>query len=93
MLFDAHCHVHDPRMTGGLAGAVGAARDAGVTSMVTVGCDRPTSQAAIVAATQHGVEGVDVWATVGLHPHDAVHGVARAERRAVTCNGLKETHG
>jgi TatD DNase family protein len=75
-LFDAHCHVHDPRMTGGVTGAVTAARDAGVTTMVTVGCDRPTSLAAIEAAATHGVAGAEVWATVGLHPHDAVQGVA-----------------
>lgn len=75
-LFDSHCHVHDARMTGGLTGAVEAARDAGVATLVTVGCDRPTSQAAIAAASSHGVDGVDVWATVGLHPHDAVQGVA-----------------
>ena len=76
MLFDSHCHVHDPRMTGGVAGAVTAARDAGVTAMVTVGCDRPTSLAAIDAATTHGVDGVEVFATVGLHPHDAIQGVS-----------------
>lgn len=75
-LFDAHCHVHDERMRGGLAGAVAAAGAAGVAAMVTVGCDRPTSEAAIAAATSHGVTGIDVWATVGLHPHDAIQGVA-----------------
>lgn len=75
-LFDTHSHVHDPRMTGGLTGAVTAAREAGVTAIVTVGCDRPTSLAAIEAAATHGVDGVDVWATIGLHPHDAVQGVA-----------------
>ena len=62
-------------MTGGVAGAVTAAREAGVTAIVTVGCDRPTSLAAIEAAATHGVDGVDVWATIGLHPHDAVQGV------------------
>ena len=39
--------------------------------MVTVGCDRETSLAAIAVAAEHP----DVWATVGLHPHDAVDGV------------------
>ena len=67
-LFDSHCHVHDGRMPGGVDGAVEAARDAGVTTMVTVGCDRETSLAAIDAAERHP----DVWATVGLHPHEAV---------------------
>ncbi len=70
-LFDSHCHVHDERMPGGTDAAVDAARAAGVAAMVTVGCDRATSLAAIKAASEHD----DVWATVGLHPHEAVHGV------------------
>jgi TatD DNase family protein len=69
--FDSHCHVHDARIPGGTGGAVHAARQAGVAGMITVGCDRPTSQAAIAVAAEHA----DVWATVGLHPHDAVNGV------------------
>jgi TatD DNase family protein len=37
-----------------------------------VGTDRARSAAAIAIAGDHA----DVWATVGLHPHDARHGVA-----------------
>ena len=70
-LIDSHCHVHDPRIPDGTAGAVAAARAAGVTAMVTVGCDRATSLAAIAAAAEHD----GVHATVGLHPHDARNGV------------------
>ncbi len=69
--FDSHAHVYDERMPGGTAAAVQAARDAGVAGMVVVGCDRATSLAAIAVAAEHP----DVWATVGLHPHEAVHGV------------------
>ena len=69
--FDSHCHVHDERMPGGVTGAVQAARAAGVTTMITVGCDRATTEAAIAAAAAHA----DVYATVGLHPHDAVNGI------------------
>ncbi len=69
--FDSHCHVHDERMPGGTAAAVQAARDHFVAGMVTVGCDRATSVAAIATAAQFD----DVWATVGLHPHDAGQGV------------------
>lgn len=47
------------------------AADAGVTTLVSVGCDRATSLAAIAAAAEHP----GVYATVGLHPHDAVNGV------------------
>ncbi len=71
MYFDSHCHVHDERMPGGPDGAVAAAREAGVGAMVTVGCDRATSLAAIEVAGRHD----DVWATVGLHPHEASFGV------------------
>src|SRR4051794_574718 len=39
--------------------------------MVTVGTDAEQSAAAIDAAGQHD----GVWATVGLHPHDATNGV------------------
>jgi TatD DNase family protein len=55
----------------GTAAAVAAAADAGVTTLITVGCDRATSLAAIAAAAAHE----HVYATVGLHPHDAVNGV------------------
>jgi TatD DNase family protein len=69
---DAHCHVHDPRIPDGTAAAVAAASEMGVRWLVTVGCDRATSQAAIEAAARHD----SVVATVGLHPHEAVDGVA-----------------
>jgi TatD DNase family protein len=69
---DAHCHVHDPRIPDGTANAVAAASDMGVSLLVTVGCDRETSHAAIEAAAHHD----SVVATVGLHPHEAVKGVA-----------------
>ena len=52
-------------------GAVADAAAAGVATMVTVGCDRATSLAALAVAGRHA----DVCATVGLHPHDAVNGV------------------
>ena len=68
-LFDSHCHVHDPAL-------IEHARDAGVTAMVAVGCDRPSSLAAIATANTHGVAGVEIYATVGLHPHDAKDGTA-----------------
>ena len=68
---DSHCHVHDERIPDGTAGAVAAAADAGVTTLISVGCDRATSLAAIDAARSHP----SVFATVGLHPHDAVNGV------------------
>ena len=64
--FDNHCHL------GVDAGEVVArARAGGVVGMVTVGCDLDDSRAAIVTASAHD----DVWATAGVHPHEASHGV------------------
>ncbi len=68
---DNHCHLYDPRVPGGTAELVEAARAAGVHRMITVGCDRATSQQAIDIAAQYP----EVWATVGLHPHEASLGV------------------
>ena len=68
---DGHCHIDDDRIPGGTAAALQAARDAGVTGFITVGTDAERSAAAIAVAAEHH----DVWATVGLHPHDAVNGV------------------
>jgi TatD DNase family protein len=48
-----------------------AARAAGVTRVVTIGTDASESEAAVTLAAAHA----DVWATVGLHPHDAKLGV------------------
>ena len=67
----SHCHIHDERIPDGARGAVEAAREGGVATMVTVGCDRATSIAAIEVASRFD----GVYATVGLHPHDASNGV------------------
>ena len=68
---DHHCHLYDTRLPGGAAEAIEAARAAGVHRLITVGCDRATSESAIAIAGEYD----DVWATVGLHPHEAKFGV------------------
>ena len=68
---DAHCHLDDDRLPGGLDGALATAGQAGVDRFVTVGVDAARSRACIEIAATHD----RVWATVGLHPHDARQGV------------------
>lgn len=69
---DDHCHLHYRAATAEAVGeAVAAAREAGVGRMITVGCDRADSEAAIAAADAHD----GVYATVGVHPHEAAHGL------------------
>jgi TatD DNase family protein len=60
---DSHCHL---QLAGGDDDVV-RARAAGVEWMVCVGTDLETSQAAMTLADRHP----DVFAAVGLHPHDA----------------------
>jgi TatD DNase family protein len=50
---------------------IAAARAAGVTTMINVGCDAATTEQAIAVAGAN--EGI--FATAGLHPHEAKHGV------------------
>lgn len=67
---DSHCHLYDTR-DADLDDVITSARAAGVSKMITVGCDAVTTQQAIdIAARYDGV-----YPTAGLHPHEAVHGV------------------
>lgn len=69
-LIDSHCHLYDTRGVA-LDDVLAAARAAGIVQMVNVGCDEATTRAAIEIASTHD----GVYATVGLHPHEAVHGI------------------
>jgi TatD DNase family protein len=73
---DDHCHLGwdgdgraDPTLVDEM---VADARTAGVERLITVGTDALRSADAVAAAARH--PGV-VWATVGLHPHDARNGL------------------
>ena len=68
---DTHCHVYEENIPGGQEHALQAARDAGVVTMIVIGTDADTTRQAIDIANMHP----DVYATVGLHPHDAKNGV------------------
>ncbi len=66
-LFDTHAHLHVPEFAEDLTAVLERARAAGVQRLVTIGTDVATTTAAIAMATR-----VDrVWATAGIHPHDA----------------------
>ena len=66
-LFDTHAHLHFPDFAGDLDAVLERARAAGVRGMVTIGTDRETNGAVVEMAKRVP----DVWATVGIHPHDA----------------------
>ncbi len=65
---DNHCHLP----AGDEAGPViDEARAAGVARLITVGTDVEHSRQAIAVARRHD----GVWATAGVHPHDAAGGL------------------
>jgi len=66
-LFDTHAHLHVPEFDADRAEMMARARQAGVTRMLTIGTEVPTSHAAVTLAESEP----DVWASVGVHPHDA----------------------
>lgn len=72
MWFDSHCHIP---YEGIGADAIEQAKAAGVARLVTVGTDAEHSEAGLRLAEAYD----GVWATVGLHPHEAIHGVGTVE--------------
>jgi len=65
--FDQHCHLPES----GAEAVVAEARAEGVVGMVDVGCDVSGSLAAISRARSL----IGVWATAGVHPHEAIGGI------------------
>lgn len=68
---DTHCHVYDERIPGGADGSIAHAMANNVTKVIVIGTDADTTRLALDIAARHN----KVWATVGLHPHDAKLGV------------------
>jgi len=66
-LFDTHAHLHDAAFDADRDAVLGRARAAGVARLLSVGTDPAASRAAVALATGHA----DIYAAVGIHPHDA----------------------
>jgi TatD DNase family protein len=64
---DAHCHLQLEDRGPAPEESVARAVEAGVERMVCIGTDLATSREAVRLAGEFA----EVWATVGLHPHDA----------------------
>lgn len=66
-LIDSHCHLEYPGLVERQAEALAAARARGVTGFLNIST-RQSEWAAVVATAEREP---DVWATVGVHPHEA----------------------
>lgn len=78
MLFDSHAHLAAPELRSEADALLRRARDAGVSGLIAVGAGYglPANAHAVALAEEHP----DVWATVGVHPHDAAEWGPAAER-------------
>lgn len=95
-LFDTHCHIQsigglptgerstrdswakNPDLTPRTV--LDAAHQNGVKQMVVVGCDLDDSRLAVSFAQDHAGDGV--WASIGLHPHEAQHYAGKPDLQA-----------
>jgi len=78
-LVDTHCHIHEIVGSTGVADkwhqagvtdadkVIADAKAAGVTRLICVGCTLADSELAIDFAATHE----NVWASIGIHPHEA----------------------
>ena len=73
-MIDTHCHLGSSRFKRDRAEVMARARQAGVERFVEVAYDLPTSERCIALSREHE----DMWASVGLHPHE----VAKAQPNA-----------
>ena len=69
MLVDSHCHLDDKQFDADRDAAIDRAREAGVERMLAIGTGDgpPDLEAALRLAREHAF----IYATIGVHPHDA----------------------
>jgi TatD DNase family protein len=65
-VIDSHAHVHDKAFDEDRAMVIERARAAGVSAIVTVGCDLEDARRALATANEY-----ELYATAGIHPHEA----------------------
>jgi TatD DNase family protein len=80
MLIDSHCHLDSAKFDDDREAAIARARAAGVERMINVGCDLQSSRTSLVLADTHA----DIFATVGIHPHEAKDAPAGFDDALVT---------
>jgi TatD DNase family protein len=68
-LIDSHCHLDYEPMSPDVTGTLARALEAGVEQCVTIGCSPKSMAVAVELARSH----TQVFASVGIHPHEARH--------------------
>jgi TatD DNase family protein len=79
MLIDSHCHLDFPQLAADEEGVLARARSAGVGGLLTIGTRLDQFDKVRSIAERH----VNVWCSVGVHPHEAKEEGQRAPDRLV----------
>ena len=79
MLVDAHAHLDDPILAPREEEVVAAAKRAGVGIIVNASSDLPSSEASVALAKRWA----EIYAVIGVHPHEAKTYSPEAEKRLV----------
>jgi TatD DNase family protein len=66
-LIDTHAHLDHEQFAADREEVIARARAAGISYILTVGCDLESSRQSVVIARAHP----EIYAAVGIHPHDA----------------------
>lgn len=92
VFIDTHAHLDDPRFAPDLEACLERAAEAGVVAVITVSTDLASSEQAVELASRYADGGADleVYAAVGIHPHEARSaGAAHFERLAELARELR----
>ncbi len=75
-MIDTHVHLNDERLAPEIEEIVGSMSADGISALVNVGYDLPSSELALKQAEKYP----DVYCAIGIHPHDATTYNDAAER-------------
>jgi TatD DNase family protein len=77
-LIDTHCHIHETNYPLDIGDVMRRAHESGVGRMICVGTNEANSEEAIAFTANHK----DIYAAVGVHPHDTKDGYGRIAKLA-----------
>jgi len=89
MLIDTHCHLNDEKLAPEAEQIISELNSHGLESVVCVGYDMPSSEAAAKLAEEHE----NVYAVIGIHPHDATTADYDKYERLATLSSSKKVVG
>ncbi|MDR3279777.1 MAG: TatD family hydrolase [Synergistaceae bacterium] len=89
-LFDSHCHLNMEEFRDDLDEVLRRANEAGVRRVLLAACDAQSSEEVARMASRHNARGVRMWASAGVHPHEAAGVAGGLPEELVALTSAKE---